>query len=92
MIIFLKRYQLPIYAVPFILGTTCNVILIIIIICNKDMQTVPNMYILNLATSDIIYLTILFSHQLDTQLKPPESTGQVLQGKPDHDVTWIVHY
>ncbi len=32
-----------------------------VIICNKDMQTVPNMYIINLATSDIIYLTVFFT-------------------------------
>jgi len=58
---FLKQYELPVYAVPFIFGTTSNVILLIIIICNKDMRTVSNMYILNLAISDIIYLTVLFS-------------------------------
>jgi Leucine-rich repeat (LRR) protein len=57
---FFKQYQVPIYAVPFIFGTTGNVILLIIIIRNKDMRTVPNMYILNLAISDIIYLTVLF--------------------------------
>jgi hypothetical protein len=57
----LKQYQLPVYALPFIFGTTGNVMLLIIIICNKDMRTVPNMYILNLAISDIIYLTVLFS-------------------------------
>jgi len=56
-----KQYLVPVNAVLFILGTTCNVILLIIIICNKDMRTVPNMYILNLAISDIIYLTVLFS-------------------------------
>jgi hypothetical protein len=58
---FLTQYQAAIYAVPFTLGTTGNVIIIIIIIFNKDMRTIPNMYILNLAISDIIYLTVLFS-------------------------------
>jgi len=58
---FLKQYQVPVYAVPFIFGTIGNVILLIIIICNKDMRTVPNMYVINLAISDIIYLTVLFS-------------------------------
>ena len=58
---FYKQYQVPIYTVPFLFGTTSNVILLIIIISNKDMRTVPNMYILNLAISDIIYLTVLFS-------------------------------
>ena len=56
---FLTQYQAPIYAVLFIFGTTGNVILIIII-CNKDMRTLTNMYILNLAVSDIIHLTALF--------------------------------
>jgi len=58
---FFNQYQVPIYAVPFIFGTISNVILLIIIICNKDMRTFPNMYILNLAISDIINLTVLFS-------------------------------
>jgi hypothetical protein len=50
-----------VYAVPFTFGTTSNVILLIIIICDKDMRTVLNMYIINLAISDIIYLAVLFS-------------------------------
>jgi hypothetical protein len=58
---FLKQVQAPVYAVPFIFGTTGNVILLIIIICNKDMRTVPNMYILNLAISDMIYLMVHFA-------------------------------
>jgi hypothetical protein len=58
--IFLQRYEAPLYAVPFTFGTTGNVILLIIITCNKDMRTVPNMYILNLAISDIIYLMLQF--------------------------------
>jgi Leucine-rich repeat (LRR) protein len=55
---FLKYVKTPVYAGPFIFGTTGNAILLIIIICNKDMRTVPNMYILNLAISDMIYLTV----------------------------------
>jgi len=58
---FVKQYQLPISAILFVFGTTGNVILITIITCNKDMRNVPNMYILNLAISDIIYLTGLSS-------------------------------
>jgi len=58
---FLSQYQVPIYIFPFIFGTTGNVILLIIIISNKDMRTVPNMYIINLAISDILYLTVFFS-------------------------------
>ena len=44
---FLTQYKIPIYAVLFIFGTTGNVILLNIIICNKDMRTLTNMYILN---------------------------------------------
>jgi len=43
----------------FCFVTTGNIVLIIV--CNKVMWTVPNMYILNLALSDIIYLTAFFS-------------------------------
>jgi len=56
-----NQYQVPVYTFPFIFCTTGNIILLIIIICNKDMRTVPNMYILNLAISDILYLTVLLS-------------------------------
>jgi insulin-like growth factor-binding protein complex acid labile subunit len=56
---FLNHYKLPISAVLFIFGTIGNVIIIIIITCNKDMRTVPNLYILNLAISDIMYLSVL---------------------------------
>jgi hypothetical protein len=73
---FLTQYQLPMYAVPFMLGTTCNVMLIIIITCNKDMRNVPNMYILNLAISDIVYLTLLFSESLTNRI-----LGKWLYGK-----------
>jgi len=58
---FLKQYKIPVYVILFIFSTTGNVILLVIIICNKDMRTVPNMYILNLAISDIVYLTVLLS-------------------------------
>jgi Leucine-rich repeat (LRR) protein len=57
---FLNHYEVPVYAVFFIFGTTGNIILIIIIICNKDMRTIPNMYVLNVAISDMICLTVLF--------------------------------
>jgi len=66
---FLNNYKLPICAVLFIFGTTGNVNIIIIITCNKDMRTVPNMYILNLAISHIIYLTVLFSVLLTNSAK-----------------------
>jgi Leucine-rich repeat (LRR) protein len=70
---FFQHYRLPIYAILFIFGTTGNVILIIIITCNKDMRTLPNMYILNLAISDIIYLTVLFFAALANSAKIVES-------------------
>jgi len=66
---YIINYQLPICAILFIFGTTGNVIIIIIITCNKDMRTVPNMYILNLAISDIIYLMVLFSETLPHSAK-----------------------
>jgi hypothetical protein len=55
-----ERFSISVYVFLFIFGTTGNVIIIIIITCNKDMRTIPNMYILNLALSDMIYLTVLF--------------------------------
>jgi hypothetical protein len=57
---FLNHYKLPLSVVIYTFGTTSNVIIIIIIICNKDKRTVPNMYILNLAISDIINVTVFF--------------------------------
>jgi hypothetical protein len=57
---FFYQYKLLVPSVLVIFGTTSNAILIIIITCNKDMRTVPNMYILSLAVSDMIYLTVLF--------------------------------
>jgi hypothetical protein len=52
-----ERNPISVSAFLFIFGTTGNVIIIIIITCNKDMRTIPNMYILNLAISDTFYLT-----------------------------------
>jgi hypothetical protein len=56
--ILLKYVQGSAYVALFIFGATGNVALLVIIICNKEMRTVPNMYILNLALSDIISLTV----------------------------------
>jgi hypothetical protein len=75
---FFHQYQLPIYAFSFIFGTISNVILLIIIICNKDMRTVPNMYILNLAISDIIYLTVLFSEACANKISKLWIDGELL--------------
>ena len=74
----LAQYQVPIYAVPYIVGTTGNVILLIIIICNKNMRTVPNMYILNLAISDIIYLTVLFSEAYANKISDKWLEGEFM--------------
>ena len=57
---FIEHFQLPVTAILFMFGTTGNVIVLIIIISNKDMRTVPNMYLLNLAISDLILLTFFF--------------------------------
>jgi hypothetical protein len=75
---FLKHFQLPVYAIPFIFGATCNVILLIIITCNKDMRTVPNMYIINLATIDIIYLTVLFSEACANRISDTWLEGEFM--------------
>jgi hypothetical protein len=56
----IPRVFMWLYIVLSIFGTIGNVILLIIIICNKDMRTVPNMYILNLVISDLIFLTLPF--------------------------------
>jgi high-affinity K+ transport system ATPase subunit B len=74
----LKWYQVPMYAIPLIFGTTSNVILLIIIVCNKDMRTVPNMYIINLAISDIIYLTVLFSEACANRISDTWLDGDVI--------------
>jgi Leucine-rich repeat (LRR) protein len=55
---FIAFVQPPGHGVLFTFGATGNVIILIIVICNKDMRTVPNMYILNLAIKDLISLII----------------------------------
>ena len=75
---FVQQYILPIFAILFIFGTTGNVILIIFIICNKDMRTIPNMYILNLAISDTIYLIELFS--INWSYPDPSQSGLIMCG------------
>jgi hypothetical protein len=57
---FITYVQTSVYAVLFIFGTLGNVMVLVIIACNNEMRTVPNMYIINLAISDLITLiTIL---------------------------------
>ena len=61
---FLKQYGLTLSAILFTFGTTGNVIIIIIIIRDKDMPPLPLMYFFNLAISETIYLTAFFSNAL----------------------------
>jgi hypothetical protein len=75
---FFMQYQAPVYAVPFIFGTTGNVILLIIIICKRDMRTVTNMYIINLAISDIICLAVLFSEAYATSISGKRLNGELM--------------
>jgi hypothetical protein len=65
---FVKQYGLTVSAIFFIFGKTGNVILIFIITCNKDMRTVPNTYILNLAISDIIIIILTLLFCIDLQI------------------------
>jgi hypothetical protein len=74
---FVKQCKFPVSAVLFIFGTTGNVIIIIIIICNKDMRNVPNMYILNLAISDMIYLAELFLDTLRERISITWERGEI---------------
>jgi hypothetical protein len=57
---FFEHYQVLIFTLPFIFVSFSNLILLHIIIRNKEMRTVPNMYILNLAISDMINLVVIF--------------------------------
>jgi len=57
---FVRHVRFPVLSVLSIFGITGNVILIIIITCDKDMRNVPNMYFFNLAISDLIFLTQTF--------------------------------
>jgi hypothetical protein len=59
-----KQIQVLVYAIHFVFGITSNTIILIIIICNKNMRYDTNMYILNLAISDMIMLTLLFAATL----------------------------
>jgi Leucine-rich repeat (LRR) protein len=60
-----QQIIVQVYAVLFIFGISSNTILLIIIMCNKNMCTNTNMYIFNLAIADLIILTHLFSIALD---------------------------
>jgi hypothetical protein len=56
---FLQHYiPVPVFVAVFTFGAAGNVALLLIIICNREMRTLPNMYIFNLALSDLISLTV----------------------------------
>jgi Leucine-rich repeat (LRR) protein len=56
---FLQHYvPLPVFVAVFTFGAAGNVTLLLIIIFNREMRTLPNMYIFNLALSDLISLII----------------------------------
>jgi hypothetical protein len=57
---FLKYIDPSVQAVPFIFGIIGNVIDLVIIVCNKEMRTVPNMYIINLVLTDLTVLVANF--------------------------------
>jgi len=66
--------EIVLFLFLIIFGTIANVIILIIITCNKDMRTVPNMYILNLAISDTILLTFVIASNIGILL----STGGII--------------
>jgi ABC-type multidrug transport system fused ATPase/permease subunit len=74
---FYEHYPLPVSIFVFIFGTTGNVIIIIIITRNKDMRTVPNMYIINLAISNIIYLTLFFLEAFAIRISVTWQEGEI---------------
>jgi hypothetical protein len=57
---FLKYIEPSVKAVLFIFGIIGNVIVLAIIVCNKEMWTVPNMYIINLVVIDLTVLVANF--------------------------------
>ncbi|XP_069696522.1 uncharacterized protein [Periplaneta americana] len=55
---FITYVEPVIHILLFIFGVIGNVAVLVAIICNSGMRTVPNVYILNLAVSDLLLLTI----------------------------------
>jgi hypothetical protein len=74
----LKEIEAEVYAVPFIFGTTGNIIVLIIIISNKDMRTLPNMYILNFTISDMIFLMVQFSQVYADRVSGSWKYGEIM--------------
>jgi len=56
----IRHVRIPVVYVLSTFGITGNVILVIIITCDKNMRNIPNMYILNLGISDLNFLTQIF--------------------------------
>ncbi|XP_069694839.1 uncharacterized protein [Periplaneta americana] len=57
-LIFYEYVEPAIYTLLFIFGTVGNVAVLVVIICNSDMHTVPNAYVMNLAVSDLMLLAV----------------------------------
>ncbi|XP_069696518.1 uncharacterized protein [Periplaneta americana] len=53
---FVTYIHSAIFIFLFLFGTVGNVIILVVIICNSEMHTVPNVYIINLAVSDLFLL------------------------------------
>ncbi|CAF0809715.1 unnamed protein product [Rotaria sordida] len=54
--VFIERVLLIIYAIIFLIGLVGNIMTIIIIKCNTHLRTPTNIYLLNLAVSDLMML------------------------------------
>ncbi|XP_014255525.1 cholecystokinin receptor type A-like [Cimex lectularius] len=46
--------QIPLYAVIFLLGIIGNILVILVLVRNRGMRTVTNVFLLNLAVSDLL--------------------------------------
>lgn len=53
---FIERLLIIIYSVIFFIGIVGNIMTIIIIKCNTNLRTITNLYLLNLAVSDLMML------------------------------------
>ncbi|XP_073995805.1 cholecystokinin receptor-like isoform X2 [Rhodnius prolixus] len=48
------KVQIPTYSIIFLLGLVGNILVILVLVKNKGMRTVTNVFLLNLAVSDIL--------------------------------------
>ncbi|XP_069696521.1 uncharacterized protein [Periplaneta americana] len=63
-----------IYILLLIFGAIGNVVILVVIICNSEMHTIPNVYIMNLAISDLLLLTV---NAIFTYIKKVSDSWQV---------------